>query len=123
MPNPKQMEKLAREAALRRDRATPDPGPGDPMPDQLWDAVLADPRTAAKPAQPIQQCRLSDIQRHLLRVECQRCSRIVEIQKVVAVRFYGQQTLWKDVGQRLLDQTCTKRTGRHEEDGCWPNFD
>jgi hypothetical protein len=41
MPSPKQMEKLAREAALRRDHATPDPGPGDPMPEQLWDAVLA----------------------------------------------------------------------------------
>ena len=22
------------------------------------------------------------------------------------------------VGQRLLDNTCTQRTGRHEEDGC-----
>jgi hypothetical protein len=122
MPNPKQMEKLAREAALRRDRATPDPGLGGPMPDQLWDAVLDDPRAAPKPAQPIQQCRLSDIQQHLLRVECQRCLRIVEIQKADAVRFYGANALWKDVGQRLLDQTCTNRTGRHDEDGCWPDW-
>ena len=120
MPTPKQMEKLARAAALRRDRATPDPGPGDPLPEQLWDAVLADPRTAARPAQPIQQCRLADIQRPVLRVECQRCSRIVEIQKEDGLRFYGPQAIWKDVGQRLLDQTCTNRTGRHEEDGCWP---
>jgi len=29
---------------------------------------------------------------------------------------------WKDVGQRRLDQTCTNRTGRHEEDGCWSNW-
>ena len=30
---------------------------------------------------------------------------------------------WKDVAQRLLDDTCQKRTGRHEEDGCWPGFE
>jgi hypothetical protein len=102
MPNPKQMEKLTREAALRRDRATP--GPGDPMPDQLWDAVLADPRAAGKQPLPISQCRLSEIPRHLLRVECLRCFRIVEMQKLDAVRFYGPHAVWKDVGQRLLDQ-------------------
>lgn len=122
MPTPKQMDKLAREVALRRDRATPDPGPSDPIPDALWDAALADPRTAGKPAQAIQQCRLADIQRHLLRVECQRCTRIVEIQKTDAVRLYGQQAIWKDVGQRLLDDTCINRTGRLEEDGCWPDW-
>jgi hypothetical protein len=22
----------------------------------------------------------------------------------------------------LLDQTCSNRTGRHEEDGCWPDW-
>jgi hypothetical protein len=120
MPNLKQMEKLAREAALRRDRAIP--GPGDPMPEQLWDAVLADPRAAGKPWLPISQCRLSEIPRHLLRVGCLRCSRIVEIQKADAVRYYGPHAVWKDVGQRLLDQTCTNRTGRHEEDGCWPDW-
>jgi hypothetical protein len=27
------------------------------------------------------------------------------------------------VGQRLLDNTCPHRTGRHEEDGCWPGWD
>jgi hypothetical protein len=31
MPNPKQMEKLAREAARQADREKPDPGPGDPL--------------------------------------------------------------------------------------------
>jgi hypothetical protein len=60
--------------------------------------------------------------RHVLRVECSRCSRIVEIQEADAARFYGASALWKDVGQRLLDQTCTNRTGRHEEDGCWPDW-
>jgi hypothetical protein len=23
----------------------------------------------------------------------------------------------------MLDNTCQKRTGRHEEDGCWPAFE
>jgi hypothetical protein len=31
--------------------------------------------------------------------------------------------IWKDVGLRLLDNTCTQRTGRNEEDGCWPSYD
>jgi hypothetical protein len=111
MPNPKQMDKLARKAASRRDHAIPDPAPGDPMPDQLWDALLDDPRAATKPTKPTQQCRLSDIRQHLLRFECQRCLRIVEIQTADALRFYGPNAFWKDVGQRLLDQTCTNRTG------------
>jgi hypothetical protein len=67
--------------------------------------------------------RLSDIQRHLLRVACRRCGRTVEIQKVDAVRLAGPQAVWKDVGQRLLDGTCQQRTGRHKEDGCWPSFE
>jgi hypothetical protein len=122
MPNPEQMEKLAREAARQPDREKPDPAPGYPMPDELWDALLADPRAAGKPWLPIQQCRLSEIPRHVLRVECMRCLRIVEIQKLDAVRFYGPHAVWRDVGKRLLDQTCTNRTGRHEEDGCWPDW-
>ena len=43
--------------------------------------------------------------------------------KVDAIRLYGMQAVWKTVGQRLLDDTCAQRTGRHEEDGCWPAFD
>ena len=121
MPSPKQMEKLAREAA-RQKPAKPDPAPSDPLPDELWDSVLADPRAAGRPPLPIQQCRLSEIPRHVLRVECMRCARIVEIQKADAVRFYGPHAVWKDVGQRLLDQTCSNRTGCHEEDGCWPDW-
>jgi hypothetical protein len=121
MPNPKQMEKLAREAE-RRPSTAPDPGPGEPLPEALWDALLADPRAAGKPPLPIQQRRLSEIPRHVLRVECMRCFRIVEIQKLDAIRYYGPHAVWKDVGQRLLDQTCTNRTGWHEEDGCWPDW-
>lgn len=27
------------------------------------------------------------------------------------------------ISLRLLDHTCVRWTGRHEEDGCWPSFD
>jgi hypothetical protein len=29
---------------------------------------------------------------------------------------------WKDVGNRMLADGCEHRTGRVEEDGCWPDF-
>lgn len=108
MPTEKQFEKMAAEAARQPPSPTPDavlsprPGPG-------WI--------------PIQQRRLSEIPRHVLRVECRRCLRTVEIQKLDAIRFYGEHATWKDVGQKLLDNTCPNRTGRYEEDGCWPRWD
>jgi hypothetical protein len=66
---------------------------------------------------------VAEIQQHVLRVGCRRCGRTIEIQKADAVRLAGVQAVWKDVGQRLLDDTCQQRTGRHEEDGCWPSFE
>src|ERR1700678_3041067 len=116
MPTPKQMEKLAN-AAFVRGNAPPvrTPGPGDEMPPEYWQAVLDDPRADAgrrTTAPSIRMQRLSEAQRHLLRVACRRCGRTVEIQKVDAVRLAGAQAVWKDVGQRLLDDTCQQRTGR-----------
>src|SRR4029077_10849699 len=113
MPTPKQMEKLAAEAARR-------PGPSAaapyaPLPAEYWESVLKDPRAGATGAQ-IRQRRLSEIQRHVLRISCRRCERTVEIQTADAVRLYGGNAVWKDVAQRLLDNTCQRRTGRHEED-------
>jgi hypothetical protein len=35
---------------------------------------------------------------------------------------HGPHAIWKDVGKRLLDDGCQVRTGRLEEDGCWPRF-
>jgi len=101
------------------------PGPADAMPPEYWDSVLNDPRAGARPDPPgplVQTLRLSEIPQHVLRVSCRRCARVVEIQKVDAIRFYGPKAVWKDVGQRLLDNTCQQRTGRHEEDGCWPSY-
>ncbi len=120
MPTPKQMEKLAAEADRRR--APPAAGPDAPLPAEYWESVLKDARAGTTGAQ-VRQRRLSEIQRHVLRVSCRRCERTVEIQTADAVRLYGANALWKDVAQRLLDNTCRQRTGRHEEDGCWPAFE
>ena len=125
MPTRKQMEKLEA-AAVARGNVPPTrtPGPGDEMPPEYWRAVLDEVETdRGKPGPSIRTQRLSEIQRHLLRVACRRCGRTVEIQKADAARLYGPDAIWKDVGQRLLDNTCTQRTGRHEEDGCWPVFE
>lgn len=92
------------------------------MSDEYWDAVLHDPR-AEVGSIPIQNRRLSEIPRNVLRVSCRRCDRIVEIQTVDAMRLYGQHAIWKDVGRKLLDNGCQQRTGSREDDGCWPSFD
>ncbi|WP_354129310.1 hypothetical protein [Bradyrhizobium sp. i1.15.2] len=120
MPTPKQMEKLAAEAARRP--ASPAAAPDAPLPAEYWESVLKEPRADATGAQ-MRQRRLSEIQRHVLRISCRRCERTVEIQTADAVRLYGGNAVWKDVAQRLLDNTCQQRTGRHEEDGCWPAFE
>ena len=120
MPTPKKMEKLAAEAARRASPSAP--APDAPLPAEYWESVLKDPRPDATEAQ-MRQRRLCEIQRHVLRVCCRRCERTVEIQTADAVRLYGGNAVWKDVAQRLLDNTCQQRTGRHEEDGCWPGFD
>lgn len=119
------MEKMA--SAVGRN-APPVRGlaPNDDLPPEYWQALLDDPgpdrgRPGPGPSGRLQ--RLDQISQHLLRVGCRRCNRTVEIQMVDAVRLYGRDALWKDVGERLLDNTCSNRTGRHEEDGCWPSFD
>lgn len=66
MPSPKEMEKLARE----RPAEAPD------IEDGWWNSVLNDPRAAGARRRPIQQCRLNEIPRPLLRVECSRCARV-----------------------------------------------
>jgi hypothetical protein len=56
--------------------------------------------------------------RHLVRAEIE-----VPCQTIDAIRLYGADTVWNQAGQRLLDDTCQQRTGRYEEDGCWPSFE
>src|ERR1700682_5570961 len=120
MPTPKQMEKLAAEAARRPDLAAA--APDSPPPAEYWESVLKDPRADATGAQ-MRQRRLSEIQRHVLRISCRRCERTREIQTADAARLYGGKAGVKGTAQRLLDNTCQQRTGRHEEDGCWPAFE
>jgi hypothetical protein len=127
MPTEKQMEKLAA-LADARGKAPParTSGPGDEMPPEYWQAVLDDLGGDRRPATPepsIRTRRLAGIQQHLLRVSCRRCGRTLEIQKADAIRLAGPDAVWKNLGQRLLDDTCRVRTGRHEEDGCWPSFE
>ena len=81
-------------------------GPGDPMPENYWQAVLAEPVARSVPGIPIQNWRLSEIPRHVLRVSCRKCDRIVEIQTTDALRLYGRHAIWKDVGHALLEANC-----------------
>ena len=111
-------EKLAAEPA----RIPPAAAPDAALPNEYWESVLNDPRAGPTGTQ-MRQRRLSEIRRHVLRVSCRRCERTVEIQTADAVRLYGGNAVWKDVAQRLLDNTCQQRTGRYEEDGCWPSFE
>jgi hypothetical protein len=62
------------------------------------------------------------VQRELLRVECLKCFRCLEIQKADAVRLYGSHAVLKDVGLALLEYGCQARTGSRDGDGCWPNW-
>src|SRR3977135_4497251 len=95
MPTPKKMEKLASEATRPVLRA--DPAPEAPLPDEYWEALFSDPRAAGRPPLPMQQRRLSEIPREVLRVECVRCSRCVEIQRLDAVRLFVPDAVGKDV--------------------------
>jgi hypothetical protein len=131
-PKPKEIEKLA--ARMRSPApAAPDPGPGGAPPEAWWDSVFGDPRvtgerfeTGDRSGQRFEtsgkNLRLGDIRREVLRVECLRCFRIVEIQRLDAIKLYGPQAVWKEVGAHLLDNGCQHRTGSRDEDGCWPRF-
>ncbi|WP_349631481.1 hypothetical protein [Bradyrhizobium sp. BR 10289] len=127
VPTKQQMEKPGSSLAISRKLSlTGAVGPADDLPPEYWQALLDDPRLHGPDSgrgSSVRMLRLDQIPKHLLRVSCRRCARTVEIQKVDAVRLYGRDAIWRDVGQRLLDNTCTQRTGRHEEDGCWPSYD
>lgn len=117
------MEKMASAAGKKAPPAA-SLAPDDDLPPEYWQALLQDMRADTRsPGPSTGALRLPEIPIHLLRVSCRRCGRTVEIQKVDAVRLYGSHAVWKGVRQRLLDDTCTQRTGRHEEDGCWPIYD
>lgn len=125
---PTEKQAIAEDIARQMKAATephlsPAVGPADRMPEDYWDAVHSRPRARAKPGIPIQKRRVSEIPRHVLRVSCRRCDRVVEVQTADAIRLYGEHAIWKDVGQRLIDDGCQQRTGSHEDDGCWPSYD
>ncbi|MDA9445654.1 hypothetical protein XI00_26405 [Bradyrhizobium sp. CCBAU 21359] len=126
-PTTRQIEKMRSSPTMGPKSLPTRPlGPADDLPPEYWQALLDDPsagRAIPPPGSSGRAQRLDQIPKHLLRVGCRRCARTVEIQKADAVRLYGPSALWKDVGQWLLDNTCMQRTGRHEEDGCWPSYE
>lgn len=85
-----------------------------------WASVLTDPR--AETRKPIGSRSLAEVRASVLRVECLKCFRIVEIAREDALKLYDGGSLWKEVAMRLLTDGCMSRTGRHEEDGCWPDL-
>ncbi|TWB62952.1 hypothetical protein FBZ94_103652 [Bradyrhizobium sacchari] len=117
------MEKMSRDVGRKMPPAR-GLAPNDDLPPEYWQALLARADEAHLPGrQPERSLRLDQIPKHLLRVGCRRCGRTVEIKKVDAVRLYGPDSIWRNVSQRLLDNTCSQRTGRYEEDGCWWSYD
>lgn len=88
--------------------------------DCWWDSVLSDPR--AETAKPTPARSLGAISSDLLRVECLKCFRIVEISRTDAIKLYGPRAIWRDVGCKLLDDGCQHRSGNRDSDGCWPDF-
>lgn len=116
-PTPKQqrIEETARRLAeAQRARVSVDDS------EAWWQSVLSDPR--ASTTRPAPARRLGEIETAKLRVECLRCFKVVEELRRDLVARWGPDALWRDVGQRLLNERCENRTGRHEEDGCWPDF-
>lgn len=101
--------------------ATP-AGPGDPMPEAYCDAVLAEPMARSAPGIQVRILRHSEIPRHVLR-RLPAMRFILEIQANDAQKLYGRHAVWKDVGRRLLDDSCQQRTGSHDDNGCWPIYD
>ena len=117
MPTPRQTEKLAA-AVGREPRTVRTPGPADALPPEYCESVLSDPLADARPERPglpVRTLRLSEIRQHILRVSCNRCSRTVEIQKADAIRLAGAQAVWKEVGQKLLDNTHARRVPEGRE--------
>lgn len=85
-----------------------------------WASVLEDPR--AETNRPDARRTLAEIRASELRIECLKCFRVVLIAREEALARFDAGSLWKEVAVRLLGDGCTNRTGRHEEDGCWPDF-
>src|SRR5437016_5783730 len=94
MPAPKQMEKLAAEAARRPRRSASVPESATPGRILGIDSQRPSRRRDGGPDE-MRQRGLSEIQRHVLRVSCRRCERTVEIQTADAVRLYGGNAVWK----------------------------
>ena len=130
MPTRKQMEKQSIAAAARGNVRAKEiagrSGPADELPPpEYWRAVLDEVEADRGAPGPFHPGRsgwptFSDTCCGSPAAAAAAPSRS---RKADATRLHGEKAVWKDVGQRLLDNTCQQRTGRHEEDGCWPAFE
>jgi hypothetical protein len=99
-------------------------GPADDTPDAYWNALLCDPRAnVGDRKKPLPVQRLGEIVPHIFGVECLKCFRIIEVQTADAVRLYGDEAVWRDVGKDLLEGGCQSRTGNRDNDRCWPDYE
>ena len=115
-PTPKQqrIEETARRLAENQRRRA-----GVDDEDAWWASVLSDPR--AETSRPRADRTLAEIRSSELKVSCLKCFRGVAISREEALQRYDGGSEWKLVAMRLLAEGCEHRTGRHEEDGCWPD--
>jgi hypothetical protein len=107
-------ETARRLAELQRRRA------GVTDEDAWWKAVLADPHAVT--TRPRADRTLAEIRSEDLRVECLKCFRVVSLTRAEALARYDPGSLWRPVAIRVLADGCMHRTGRHEDDGCWPDL-
>lgn len=105
LPPSAQFAKMAEEAGRRRD-PTPGSASDDPTREELRTSLLTDPWAAGKPILTLQHHPLSEIRKHVLRVECLRCSHHRNSKSRSDSALWGS-AIWKDVGQCSLDQACT----------------
>lgn len=84
---PRQMENLEADALRKQTSSSAGPQSTD-MPPEYWDAVLSDPSAGARPSGgvPVQQRRLSEIPRDVLRVTLSRESGFEELWSIMDER-------------------------------------
>ena len=127
MPSPKQMEKLAAAAAVRGNvPPVRTPGPGDEMPPEYWQAVLNDAagdRGSPWPVPPSGRSGCPIFSGTCCGSPAAAAGGPSRSRRPMPSGWPGPTRSGRTSGSGLLDDTCQQRTGRHEEDGCWPSFE
>jgi hypothetical protein len=117
----RQIEKLASKPNWRPQPLIPAPGLRTLCQRRIGIPSFRNQRGQICSGVPIQQRRLSEIPRHVLRLCCRPVIGSWKSRPSM-LRIYRAHAVWKDVGMKLLDEGCGERTGHLEEDGCWTSF-